>query len=299
MFVTIDEINKRISDEDFIERSENQFRDNIRHIADGIISNRFTKPIVLLSGPSGSGKTTTAMLIERELDRRGVETHTISLDNYFKTFSDEEKELLRKDLIDLESPDRVNAELLNRQLMDIINCRAVDIPRYDFAKSESVFGRHFQRKAGELVIIEGIHALNPSVISLPDESTDKIYVSVRTRIKKGNELLHPSYIRLMRRVLRDTTQRDRSPEETIRLYPSVELGEKRYIMPYKHRADYSVDTFLPYEVSVYRNDIMKLTTGKTADMLKDFVKDLKPIEASAVPTDSLIREFIGKGEFSY
>ncbi len=299
MFITVEEINKNISDPTFVLKAEQEYLRNIKGIANAIAENRFQRPIVLLSGPSGSGKTTTAFLLEKEIEKMGLETHTLSLDNYFKTLTKEEKALNEEAKLDLESPDRVNIPLLNSQLRSIINCEEVEVPRFDFINSESVKGVPFKRKEGEVVVVEGIHALNPDVITLPDEDTDKIYISVRTRIKKGDELLHPSYVRLMRRILRDITGRGREPKETELLYEKVEKGAEKFIMPYKYRADYSIDTFFSYEVSVYKEKLMKLEGGEKLRFIKEFIKDIAPLSENCVPEDSLIREFIGNGSFKY
>lgn len=300
MFITTGEINSIASDDVKILSSEEKYLDKIRNIAEKIEKNRFQKPIVLLSGPSGSGKTTTAMLIEKELDKRGVETHTISLDNYFKDFTEEERELFKKGELDLETPDRVNKELLNTQLKAIINCEEIILPRYDFVGSRSVFGDLFRRKEGEIVVVEGIHALNPNLITLPKETTEKIYISVRTRVKMGEELLHPSFIRLMRRVLRDTVQRGRSVSDTLSLYESVQRGEDKYIMPYKNLADYEFDTFCPYELAVYKEKIMALKgDDERLKIIKRFLEPINGVSCDTVPRSALIREFIGGGEFSY
>lgn len=300
MFITVEKINEIASDNIKILSAEEEYLDKIRDVAEIIEKNRFQKPIVLLSGPSGSGKTTTAMLIEKELDKRGVETHTLSLDNYFKNFTEEERELFRKGELDLETPYRVNKELLNEQLKAIINCEEIALPRYDFIGSRSVAGDLFKRKEGEVVVVEGIHALNPELITLSPDKTEKLYISVRTRVKMGEDILHPSFVRLMRRTLRDTVQRGRSVDETLSLYESVQRGEDRYIMPYKHLADYEFDTFCPYELAVYRDRIMAIESDdEKLALMKRVLEPIEGISEDPVPRSALIREFIGNGEFSY
>lgn len=289
---------------EFINLVNSSYLRRLTEIADDIAEHRNERPIILLSGPSGSGKTTTAMMIEKILDENGVETHTLSMDNYFCPLSDEEKRLLAEGQIDLESPSRVDSKFLSSQLEAIESCEPVELPRYDFKSSARVkTGRFFQRRPGELVILEGIHALNPEVITLPDEKSAKVYVSVRTRITDGDITLHPSKIRLMRRLVRDSKFRRRSFRETLMMFPSVEEGENKYIMPYKYRSTYDVDTFMAYEVCAYREPLLDglLQFGEAADLADALtvLSDAVPLSAENITPDSLICEFIGNGQFMY
>lgn len=169
------------------------------------------------------------------------------MDNYFRPLTESEKALAALGKMDLESPDRVDKELLNAQIHAINMGEEIEIPRYNFkTSSRDGKGTPFRRNKDELVIFEGIHSLNPDVITVPDEELCKIYVSVRTRITCGDIILHPSKVRLMRRMIRDKNFRQRSLRETMNMYDSVEAGENKYIMPYKHRSDYDVDTFMAY-----------------------------------------------------
>ena len=131
----------------------------------------------------------------------------------------------------------------------------------------------------------------------------KIYVSVRTRISGENILLHPSRVRLMRRMIRDKNFRKRSLRETMNMFHSVEAGENKYIMPYKYRSDYDVDTFMSYEMSVYRNDLLaQLEDMKDVPEIAETLKVLEkltPLDKNDITPDSLICEFIGNGQFKY
>lgn len=276
----------------------------LKMIADEIVQNRNEKPVILLSGPSGSGKTTTALMLEKLLDEMGHETHTMSMDNYFCPLSEEEKRLAALGKVDLESPARVDNKLLNEQIEAISRCEEIEIPKYNFkTSSREPKGRRFVRHEGELVIFEGIHALNPEVITVPDSKICKIYVSVRTRVTCGDVLLHPSKVRLMRRMIRDKKFRQRSLRETMNMFDSVEAGENKYIMPYKHRSDYDIDTFFAYELSAYRNTLLsQLKEMNDVPELEDVTKvleALEPLSSKLVTPDSLICEFIGNSQFKY
>lgn len=309
MTKNVDEFNLKIHNnlDEFITECENDYFSQLQKIADKIKENPEKTPIILLSGPSGSGKTTTALTIEHILDNSGFETHTLSLDNYFRAITGEERELLEQGKLDLESPSRVDSDLLNTQLQKMINCEAVMLPKYDFTAAMRVdSGRILARKHNEPVILEGIHSLNPDVIQIPDENTLKIYVSVRTRVQHNDKTVHPSYIRLLRRMMRDKLFRGRSIAETIKMYESVEIGEKNFIMPYKYRSDFDVDTFIPYELSVYKPVLLEqlktcqnCVIDENIQEVMNILEVLKEIHEEKVPKTSLIHEFIGNGHFEY
>lgn len=306
MNIEVNRINKGIcgDPEKFAIQTNEIFMYHLMEIARKIAANIENRPVILLSGPSGSGKTTTAFMLSKLLGELGCGCHTISMDNYFNSLTAEEKILLSKGTIDLESPDRIDKELLNKQIEEIEDCRPVELPKYDFTNSaRSAETVHFERKHGDVVIFEGIHALNPDVITVPENKLYKIYVSVRTRVTKEGLVLNPAKIRLLRRMIRDRSFRKRSLEDTLGMFESVQAGENKYIMPYKTRSDYDIDTFFAYEMSVYRYNLLDdlrlmQTSPELADVI-EILSALAPLDNELVPRDSLIREFIGKGEFKY
>ncbi|MBE6850465.1 MAG: adenylyl-sulfate kinase [Ruminococcus sp.] len=300
MNIELKTINNRLltDPQGFVQDTDTAYQNRLNEIADDIAAHRAERPIILLSGPSGSGKTTTAQMIEKILDLRGIETHTLSLDNYFRTLTDEDKILFAQGKLDLESPNRVDSEFLSEQLTAIEEGKPVELPTYDFKESARVMsGNILHRKKGELVILEGIHSLNPDVIRIPDDKTAKIYVSVRTRITDNGEILHPSKIRLMRRMVRDRLFRKRSLNDTLMMFRSVEEGENKYIMPYKYRSTYDVDTFMAYEICAYKNCLLDdLKDMSHEPELMDagaFLADAAAMPNGALSADSLIREFVG------
>lgn len=305
MNIEVTRINEEIArnPENYILSANEDYIYRLKKIVDDIILHQHERPVIVLAGPSGSGKTTTALTIGKLLTESGHRTHTISMDNYFCSLTDEEKRLSALGRMDLESPLRVDKELLNLHIEKIGRGETVEIPKYNFGtSSREPDGIPFHREHGELVIFEGIHALNPEVITVPDSQICKIYVSVRTRITCGDIILHPSKVRLMRRMIRDSKFRQRSLRETMNMFESVEQGENRYIMPYKHRSDYDVDTFLPYELSLYRGSLLeKLHEMNDVPELADVtevMENLLPVDSRAVPVNSMVREFIGDGEFN-
>ena len=302
MNVTIRDINARIDAgvAEFIAATDATYAAQLDRVAEHICAHREQSPVVLLSGPSGSGKTTTARMLELKLDAMGCETHTLSMDDYFHTLSPEQLALAAEEKLDLESPDRVDAALLEAQLEAFIAGELITIPQFDFRTStRGVSERVLTRKPGELLILEGIHALNPTVVSLPEQQTVRLYVSVRTRLITSRDIpLHPMEIRLLRRILRDVRTRGRDPRDTLRMFRSVQRGEDNYIMPYKHRSTFDIDTFFAYEASVYKPMIAPLLAPLANQPeireLLPVLDELHAIDARDVPANALIREFIGE-----
>jgi uridine kinase len=190
------------------------------------------------------------------------------------------------------------------ELLAMVRGEPVALPRYDFVRTCRVdSGKILTRGENDVIILEGIHALNPEVVRLPDENMTKLYISVRTRVVYDDVTLHPSKVRLLRRMLRDRVGRGRRPAETIALFASVQRGESRFIMPYKHLADFDIDTFIAYELGVYKKafyeELKEIHDEHEIDSLLTILAHADEIDSSAVPPTSLIREFIGGGEFEY
>ncbi len=284
----------------FIRGCCESYDEKCRSVAEHISERADKHPIILLAGPSGSGKTTTAMKIEGYLDKMGFETHTISMDDYFLP-KDRIQIFDENNRIDYESPYRIDIELLQQQMHMIANCEPVEVPGFDFKTQERIKGRTLERKKGELVLFEGIHALNPEVTGFEDIASC-IYVSVRTRIQiSDGQLIHPEFIRVMRRIIRDKNFRGRTAAETLEMYDSVQRGENLYILPFKHRAHYHIDTFHGFEASVYKGYIEEELDDLKAEYpdyerfkpIELLIKELDCIEPQLVPEDALMREFIG------
>lgn len=300
--ISVEELNREAqSPEMMISEGERHYTDRLREVADKIYESRRERPIVLISGPSGSGKTTSASRLARLLESRGCKAHTISMDNYFLPMRFNEAARDKDGKIDFESPQRLDIELFKDHLEKLFKCVEIEIPSFDFAEQERHEGMTLRRGKDDIVILEGIHALNPLLTGGCDDFTVCVYVSVRTRIQSGEELLHPSKIRLMRRLMRDKLYRGRSLADTFEFFTSVERGENLYIMPYKHRADFDIDTFIDYEALVYRDLLLPELEEASREYcnysaysdIEEFLRLLSPVDRKYVPEHSLIREFIG------
>ena len=308
--ITLSEINEQLADcpEHLIIDAEAAYDKQLRALADQICRRSIAHPIVLVSGPSGSGKTTTACRLEQILDASGYEAHTLSMDNYYADGTRNADIVDQFGKPDYESPLRLDSDLLNEQLDALAHGKPVELPRFDFAQQKQLkSGRILTRKPHELIIMEGIHALNPEVTGAAHNSATRIYLSVRTRITDGTEKLHPSLIRFARRLIRDSRSRGRSPEETLSMLSSISRGENLYIMPYKHYADFELDTFMSYELSVYRPIILDTVRALCEEpgaaesgipILLRTLEKLETADADWIPPRSLVREFIGGSEFT-
>ena len=307
MIITTRTINgKIVADESgFITESENFVLSQIDNTAEKIADSLDEKPIILIAGPSGSSKTTSAMKLSSAIKKHGVNVCYISMDKYFKNFTQHERELKRQGKIDLESPDRVDIDYLNNDIDTLINGGEIDIPKYDFPTNTRTLSGDKLSRNGGFVIIEGIHALNDKLMSKNEGCASRIYVSVRTRVVDSNgDKLHPCKIRMMRRMIRDKLYRGRDIEETIKMFPNVQHGENKYIMPFKGSADFNIDTFIKYEPNVYKHilfDELEQLAPKYADV-RDIVNALDEVDAivpDKIPSDAMIREFIGGSSLHY
>lgn len=311
MAYQLQEINERIRRDvkGFLEESDFLYQKKVEAAADKIISNLKKSPIVLLSGPSGSGKTTTAMKIEQEMKKRGINTHTISMDNYFKTLDLKTVPRNEQGGIDYESPKCLDMDLLNRHFEMLAMREEVLVPKFDFARQmrNERKGRHLRLEQNEIAIFEGIHALNDEIAGRYPDATC-LYISARSDVLESDELrFKGTWMRLARRAVRDFNFRGTGVTETLDMWANVRRGEKLYISPFKHRADYIFDSSLPYEVSVMKNYAKPLLEavpaenqrrGELLDMIQAF-DQFEAIDPALVLPESLIREFIGGGTYQY
>ncbi|MEG1592948.1 MAG: nucleoside kinase [Oscillibacter sp.] len=293
----------------FVEEADAAFQKKVSDAAAQIADNRENSHIILLSGPSGSGKTTTAMKIEELLDRSGVVTHTISMDNYFMSRDPETAPRNRDGAIDYESPFLLDIELLNRHFSMLDRGETIHVPKFEFARQmrSAVNSRPLHLGHDALAIFEGIHALN-DVITGKNPKAMKVYIAARSNLTDGagNTVFEHSWVRLCRRIVRDAKFRGSDAAFTLKLWPGVCRGEKLYISPYKDSANILFDTTLPYEISVLKTHIVPLLEAVPPDQRDDTVNSIllamnqvEPLDDTYVAADSLIREFIGGSAYSY
>ena len=310
----LQEINQslRTDPKGFLEACDAAYQSRIDAAVDRILERMKVSPIVLLSGPSGSGKTTTAMKLEQELERRGVNTHTISMDNYYKTLNRRTAPRTPEGDIDYESPLLLDLDLLDDTFSKLSRGEWVVVPKYEFARQmrNDSRGTFLKLDKNEIAIFEGIHALNDDIFGRHPEATG-LYISARSNVLEGEELrFKGTWMRISRRSVRDYNFRGTDLLETLLMWYNVRRGEKTYISPFKNRANIIIDSSLPYEVSVFANyaDALREAVDQIpADNpryqefhdLVDAFRYFEPVDPALVPPESLIREFIGGGTYSY
>ncbi|MBR2935351.1 MAG: nucleoside kinase [Oscillospiraceae bacterium] len=311
MAYQLQEINRRIKTDvkEFLAECDQAYAQRVSLAADKILNNLDQSPIVLLSGPSGSGKTTTALKIAEELRRRGVNSHAVAMDNYFKTLDRRTAPRTPEGDIDYESPRCLDMDLLDEHFTALSAGEEIIIPKFEFARQmrNDAAGTPLQLGKNEIAIFEGIHALNDDIAGRHPEAT-KLYISARSNVNEGATLrFKGTWMRLTRRTVRDYQFRGTDAAQTLEMWANVRREEKLYISPFKGRADIVFDSSLPYEVSVMRNfatPILKSVPedNERHDEMLELVaafEYFEPIDPALVAGDSLLREFIGGGTYKY
>lgn len=311
MAYSLKQINEAIRSDPkgFVEEADRNFQQKVEAAAEKIADHRAESHIILLSGPSGSGKTTTAMKIEEVLDGRGIETHTVSMDNYFTTIDPETAPRNRDGGIDFESPFCLDIELLNRHFAMLDRGETIHVPKFEFARQmrSAINSRPLKLGTDELAIFEGIHALN-DVITGKNPKAMKIYISASSDLTDdaGETVFEHPWVRLCRRIIRDAKFRGSDAAFTLKLWPNVCRGETLYIDPYRDSADIQFDTTLPYEVPVLKPFLVPLLEGIPAEKRGGVVEQMlcafdkvEPLDASFIVPNSLVREFIGDSVYHY
>ena len=307
---TIGDLNEVIMDghsSTLIQISEALQEKKIAKIADEIAQRKGVK-LVLIAGPSSSGKTTTCKRLSVQLAVNGIKPVNISLDDYFldrdKTPRDEKGDY------DFEHLHALNLPLLNQQLTALFNGEEVELPRYNFQKGCSEWsGKKLQLKGNEVLVVEGIHALNPELTSeIPNDQIFRVYASALTTILLDNHNYVPTTDnRLLRRIIRDYKYRGVDAQETIRRWPSVRAGENKWIFPFQENADAMFNTAMLFELAVIKSQAEPLLEQvpenskeyAEAYRLLKFLRYIRPIPETQIPPTSLLREFLGGSSFKY
>ncbi|HPB47878.1 MAG TPA: nucleoside kinase, partial [Exilispira sp.] len=286
---------------DVILISETQQLDRIMTIARKIVSQKDVK-LVTIAGPSSSGKTTFSKKIMFSLRSLGIKAMAISLDDYFvdreKTPKDENGEY------DFECIEALDTDYFNQNMIDLFAGKEVVLPLFDFiAGKRKEEGIHHRLSENEILIIEGIHGLNPKLTYRLDKKyLFKIYISPLTQLNISSSIRIPTTrARLIRRMVRDFRYRGISAVETLARWDMVVRGEEKNIFPYQNNADMFFDSALIYEQSVLRTFAEPLLKSvpiespyyTEASILLDFILHFIPIPFDYVPNTSILREFIG------
>ena len=307
---SLKEINEaiRTDPKGFAEECDAGFAKKVENAARQIAEHRRESHVILLSGPSGSGKTTTALKIEEALERIGISTHTISMDNYFNTIDPETAPRNREGAIDYESPFCLDIDLLNRHFSMLDRGETIHVPKYEFSRQmrSNILSQPLKLGPDELAIFEGIHALNDIIVGKNPKSF-KLYIAARSNYTSGaGEIVfqHP-WLRLCRRIVRDYKFRGSDAGFTLKMWNNVVRGEKLYISPYKVNANLMFDSSLACEVSALKPFVVPLLEAVSqekypiaGEMLRALDR-FEVLDESYIAPDSLAREFIGGSTYSY
>lgn len=285
-------------------------RNSIYELARQIVNER--RRIVLLSGPSSAGKTTLSHRLSIQLRAMGLTPHAIAADNYFVNRVDNPRD--ESGNYDFECLEAMDLELLNGDMVRLLNGQEIELPEFDFKRGVRMYrGDRLRIGERDVVIMEGIHSLNPRMTYMLDaDDKFKIYISPLNRLYTDETAADGSRAkvstidsRLLRRMVRDNRTRNNDVEKTLSMWPSVRRGEEKYIFPYEGEADVMFNSGLLYEYTAIRHEAEPLLQAVSehseyydeAQRLLRFVRMFEEIDTSFIPVDSIVREFIGGGCF--
>ncbi|MBO4665793.1 MAG: nucleoside kinase [Paludibacteraceae bacterium] len=291
---------------ELVAEGEQYHAEQLEHIAREICSRPKTK-VVLIAGPSSSGKTSTSHRLCLELLSLGKKPVALSLDNWF--LNGDMIPLDKNGKRDAESVYAVDLRQLDSDLNALIAGKEIALPTFNFIKERREYtGDTLQLDSSSILVIEGIHALNPLLTEHIDSACKyKVYASPMSSVSLDGERWVPTYVhRLLRRMSRDLRTRGKSPKATIALWPSVIEGEAQWIEPFRKEADYEFDTSMTYEIPAMRMTVetaLQTVEASTpeyvvAEKLLHYLSFFEPLESSFVPRTSILREFIGGSQFN-
>jgi len=281
--------------------SEALHEQRVADIADEVADSMDHTRLVFIAGPSSSGKTTFAKRLTIQLLAHGIAPFSFAMDNYFinrdQTPRDEKGEY------DFESLQALDHQLLAHDLKHLIAGESIQMPQYNFVAGQREMGEVVQLDPDQIVILEGIHGLNPDLLpQIPSDQTFRIYVSALTQLNLDrHNRVSTTDTRLLRRIVRDARERGYNALETISRWESVRRGEKRYIIPFQENADIMFNSALAYELPVLKSLaeplLLQVPLGTPeyieAKRLLAFLEWFLPLESDLVPDNSILREFIG------
>ncbi len=306
---TLNSINSPKKIKEYIQVAEALQNKKMAELADQVAARAGTVKALLIAGPSSSGKTTTSKKLAIQLKVMGFEPVVIALDDYFvdrdHTPRDENGEY------DFECLEALDVEYLNEQLVELFRGDEIELPAFDFKTgTRRPSGKKLRLATGrEIVVMEGIHGLNDKLTPrIPREQKFKVYVSALTQLNlDDHNRISTTDNRLLRRIVRDWQFRGKTALDTLKMWASVQRGERRHIFPFQNSADAAFNSALDYELGVlkiYAEPVLRSVKPiepeyAEAGRLLAFLANFSPIPAQFVPGNSILREFIGESEFKY
>ncbi len=307
MNIEIDIINRE-AEEDLsalVARSDSQYNAELLRVCDRLEAEGEGRKVLLLAGPSGSGKTTSAAIIEDTMRRRGHPAWDISLDDFYRLKSDPAYPRDESGQIDMESVHALRTDRIRECIASLLSGKETVVPRYEFGDGGRIIedGERITVPDGGIVIIEGLHALNPLLTDgICAEGIYRMFISLSTNItRNGERIISGRKLRFIRRVVRDYYYRGMTADRTYKVWRSVLLGEDKYLYPYRHLADVTINTFHPCELAVmkpFAKEVLETLTIRSdyADTVKTAIAQFYGVPTSisqfSVPSTSLLREFM-------
>ena len=301
----LNRIIKRKKIKEYILLDEALHEKKMAKIADDIVNRKKVK-VVLIAGPSSSGKTTFAHRLGIQLRLNGLKPVTISVDNYFVVRENNPKDEFGN--YDFECIEAIDTKLFNEHILKLLNGEEIDVPTFDFEVGTKRYnGEKMRLKDDQILVIEGIHCLNDKLTSLiPKDQKYKIYISCLTVLNLDfNNRISTTDSRLIRRIVRDHQFRGYSALHTLKMWDSVNRGEEKNIFPYQEEADSMFNSSLIYEIAVLKDYAVPLLKEinntmpeySEAKKLLSLLEYFESVPSEYVPTNSLLREFIGGSIF--
>lgn len=301
------DLNKVVSSghiEDLISLAEVYFNRELSSLSEKI--DKANVKMVLIAGPSSSGKTTVAKRLAVHLKSLGYNPHSISIDNYFLDISDRKKDKYGN--YNFEGLDIVDVELFNKHMNKLLNKERVLLPSFNFVTGKREYKDNWLKlNDNDIIIIEGLHALNDALtLTVNREDKYKIYISPLTQINIDNYThVHTSDVRKLRRIIRDKKRKGSCAEDILKMWSNIQLGEVNNIFPYQDDVDSVINSALIYEIGVLKTYVEPLlfnvseNSEEYAESLRliNFLRNFLPIPADTIPSDSILREFIGGSSF--
>jgi len=287
---------------ELINLAEAHYDSQLANIAEEISNSSKNIKLILIAGPSSSGKTTTSKKLDIYLRSKGFITHPIGLDDYFTDLN--KRALDENGKPDFESVKALDIDLFNKNLTDLLEGKKVNLPTFNFVLGKREYnGKSLQLGEKDIIIVEGLHALNDELtMSINKDQKYKIYISplIQLNIDNHNHI-HTSDIRKLRRIVRDSKTRGHGARETLRMWPSIKAGERNNIFKFQDDVDTVVNSALIYEIGVLKTYVEPLLFNVNEDdpeypealRLINFLRNFLPIPSDDVPSNSVLREFIG------
>ncbi len=316
---TVAGLNARIERGEFVKivkESEAAYQEDVDNVVEMIASRRNEVRMVLITGPSSSGKTTTTIKIGKRLKRMKMRLVTLNVDNYFFDLEMHPKDEFGD--YDFETPQALDLPLINQHLKQLVQGEEVLIPAYDFKTGTRTLDVTPMRlKANDILLIDSLHGMYPGMTGdIPNEQKFKLYLEPLLQMKgKDGKYVRWADLRLIRRMLRDASHRAYDPRQTLEHWHYVRSSEMRNILPYHSQADYIINSAMPYELPIYRarlldqfaawseeykDDPLRVDAYERANRVYHLLETVLPVtDESAIPGDSVIREFIGGSVYEY